>query len=81
VEPLDRATRDLVLAKLKSSLGVEIDLKTSVDPDLLGGLVIRVGDTVYDGSLANQLARLRNELVATATQRMRANTDRFTVAN
>jgi F-type H+-transporting ATPase subunit delta len=65
--PLSDAIRDLVLAKLKSSLKSEIDLKTHVDPNLLGGLRIRVGDTVYDGSLANQLARLRSELVATAT--------------
>ncbi len=80
-EPIDRATHELVLAKLKGSLGSEIDLKTSVNPDVLGGLVIRVGDTVYDGSLANQLARLRNELVATTTQHMRADADRFAVAN
>lgn len=80
-EPLDSATRDAVLAKLKSSLKTEIDLKTHVDRDLLGGLLIRVGDTVYDGSLANQLARLKKELVASATQRMRKDGDRFAVAN
>lgn len=80
-EPLDSATRDLVLLKLKSSLKSEIDLKTYVDRDLLGGLVIRLGDTVYDGSLANQLARLRNDLVAAATQRMRTDAERFAVAN
>jgi F-type H+-transporting ATPase subunit delta len=80
-EPLDASTRDLVLTKLKAALKTEIDLKTYVDPELLGGLTIRVGDTVYDGSLANQLARLRNELVATATQRLRAESDRFAVAN
>jgi F-type H+-transporting ATPase subunit delta len=80
-EPIDSATREMILGKLRSSLKTEIDLKTHLDPKLLGGLLIRVGDTVYDGSLANQLARLRNELVATATQRMRVEAERFSVAN
>ena len=80
-EPINAATRDLILAKLKGSLKSEIDLKTNVDAQVLGGVVIRVGDTVYDGSLANQLARLRTELVASTTQRMRQESDRFAVAN
>ena len=37
----------------------EIDLETSVDPDILGGLVLRVGNMVLDASLRNKLERLR----------------------
>ena len=33
-----------------------------VDPAIIGGIVARIGSTVYDGSLANQLARLRERL-------------------
>ena len=80
-QQLDNATRDLIIAKLKASLKSEIDLKTRVDAKVLGGIVIRIGDTVYDGSLANQLARLRTELVASTTQQMRAQAERFAVAN
>jgi F-type H+-transporting ATPase subunit delta len=79
--PIDQATQDSIVARLKAALGSEIDLKVAVDENVLGGVLIRVGDTVYDGSLANQLARLRRELVANTTQRMRANVDRFAVAN
>ena len=79
--PMDNATRDAVLAKLKQSLKREVDLRTSVDPELLGGLLIRIGDTVYDGSLANQLQRLQKKLVATSTVRMRTEADKFAVAN
>jgi F-type H+-transporting ATPase subunit delta len=80
-ESIDSATHKLVVEKLKAALGREIDLTTTVNPDLLGGVQIRVGDTVYDGSLANQLARLRKELVSTASVRMRTEVGRFAVAN
>lgn len=80
-QPIDAATRDLVVAKLRTALGREIDLRTKVDPHVLGGMVLRVGDTVYDGSLANQLSRLRTELVAAAGAQLRADASRFSVAN
>ena len=80
-EPINSATRDLIAGKLKTALRRDIDLKTAVNPELLGGLLIRVGDTVYDGTLANELARLRNEIVASATVQMRSEAERFAVAN
>lgn len=80
-QPIDTATRDLVVAKLRTALGREVDLQVKVDADVLGGMVLRVGDTVYDGSLANQLSRLRTELVAAAGTQLRADSSRFSVAN
>lgn len=79
-EPLDDATRGLVIAKLRSALRLDVDLRTHVDPELIGGIVIRVGDTVYDGSVANQLQRLRQQLVARASQLLGGEADRFTLA-
>ena len=43
---------------------VELDLRT--DPSLLGGLVVRIGDRLIDGSVRGRLERLRNELVSGA---------------
>ena len=43
--------------------GKKVELSTSVDPALLGGVVARIGGTVYDGSVKTQLQRLRQELV------------------
>ena len=37
-------------------------MTTSVDPAIIGGVVTRIGGTVYDGSLATQLAKLRDKL-------------------
>jgi F-type H+-transporting ATPase subunit delta len=79
--PIDQTTSDMIVAKLRASLGHEIELQTNVDPELIGGLVIRIGDTVYDGSLANQLQRLSEDLVSRATRKMRTDGERFAVAN
>lgn len=46
-----------VLARLT---GKKVELETDTDPDLIGGMVARIGDKVYDGSLRNQLRRLRD---------------------
>jgi F-type H+-transporting ATPase subunit delta len=80
-EPIDSQTSDLIVSRLTASLGREIDLRLHVDSEVLGGAVIRIGDTVYDGSLANQLNQLRTELVARATQTLRRQADRFATAN
>jgi F-type H+-transporting ATPase subunit delta len=79
--PIDTATRDLIISKLHASLGREVELQTNVDPEIIGGLVIRIGDTVYDGSLANQLERLSQDLVSRATQKMRIASEGLAVAN
>ena len=60
--PLDAAALDRVRGALKRRVGREIELSVRVDPELVGGLVARVGDLVFDGSLRSQLAQLRAQL-------------------
>jgi F-type H+-transporting ATPase subunit delta len=60
--PLEPAQLDRVRAALARKVGREIDLAVHVDPELVGGLVARVGDLVFDGSLRTQLAQLRAQL-------------------
>ena len=43
---------------LAEALGAKPILHTAVDEDLIGGLVVKVGDTVYDGSVAGELGRM-----------------------
>ena len=43
--------------------GKKVEISASVDPDLLGGVVARIGSTVYDGSVKTQLEKMRQELV------------------
>jgi F-type H+-transporting ATPase subunit delta len=47
---------------LKSIVGREVELRTSVDPDIIGGMVARVGDRLVDGSVITQLNRLRLQI-------------------
>jgi F-type H+-transporting ATPase subunit delta len=60
--PLDAAQLDRGRAALTRRVGREIDLQVRVDPELVGGLVARVGDLLFDGSLRSQLAQLRAQL-------------------
>jgi len=55
----DRAALE---TELQSLTGKQVRLETKVDASIMGGIVIRVGDTVYDGSITNQLATLRERL-------------------
>ncbi len=53
------------LAKTLARLtGKKIETKYSLDPALLGGAVVRIGDTIYDGSLRSRLNELRTRLAA-----------------
>jgi F-type H+-transporting ATPase subunit delta len=56
--------RGAVQAELGKLTGRQIRMEYSVDPALIGGLVARVGSTVYDGSVRGQLDALRRRLVA-----------------
>ena len=49
---------------LSSAVGAEVRLKESVDPSIMGGIVARVGSVVYDASLARQLEKMRQQLLA-----------------
>jgi F-type H+-transporting ATPase subunit delta len=49
---------------LKKRTGKDIVLENQVDPDLLGGVVARVGDTVFDSSVRSHLTRIRNSILA-----------------
>jgi len=53
-------------ARVEQLTGGRIELDLQVDPSLLGGLVVRVGDRLIDGSVRGRLERLRNQLVSGA---------------
>ncbi len=60
--PLDERRRDRLRRALSERTGREVRLEVSVDPDLIGGAVAKVGDLVFDGSLRTQLSQLRANL-------------------
>ena len=77
---LDDALLARISEKLKTALKSEIDMKTSVDPELIGGLEIRIGDTVFDGTIVRQLARLKDQAYRKADEEIRHRGERFATA-
>ncbi len=47
---------------LRNVVGREVELRTSVDPEIIGGMVARIGDQLVDGSILSQLHRLRLQI-------------------
>jgi F-type H+-transporting ATPase subunit delta len=62
--PADRVTA--LTAGLERATGRSVRIETRVDARLIGGAVVRLGSTVYDGSITRQLERMRETLVGTA---------------
>lgn len=60
--PLDPAQLSQITAAIEKLSGKTVTVTKREDPNLLGGVVAKVGDTVYDGSLRTQLKTLRDEL-------------------
>jgi F-type H+-transporting ATPase subunit delta len=60
--PLDEETKARLAAALGRSLGHEVRLQVEVDPEIVGGIVVQVGDEVFDGSLSRRLAQARRGL-------------------
>lgn len=63
-EPLDDAGQTLIREHLSRLLGKHVELRLHQDPEIIGGFVARSGDQVIDGSVVNQLRRLRARLAA-----------------
>jgi F-type H+-transporting ATPase subunit delta len=60
--------RSAVARQLTRTFGKQVVPHVRVNPAILGGLVIRVGDTVMDGSVRRRLTLLRNRMAATGAR-------------
>ena len=68
-----------VAEKLKSMLGKEVILNVKTDPEIIGGMIVKVDDTVYDSSVANQLAQVREAALERTVQKVRNSLETFAV--
>jgi len=62
--PLEQAEREELLAQASRVTGKQISAKYQVDPSLIGGATVRIGSTIYDGSVRGQLERIKEQLSA-----------------
>lgn len=60
--PLDADVQQRLAAALAAGLGKQVEVKVVVDPAVLGGVAVRVGDTVIDGTIRHRLDQLREAL-------------------
>ncbi len=60
--PLTEAERKTVSTDVFAKMGADVKVSYSVNPEILGGLIVRVGDKVVDGSIASQIENLRQSL-------------------
>ncbi len=65
--PLTADETEALQHKVAQMTGRTVDLRVEVDDSLIGGLTVRVGDTLYDASVRGRLERLRERLVAGAS--------------
>jgi F-type H+-transporting ATPase subunit delta len=62
---LDSKTISQIGDKIAEQTGRKVDLSSEVDPDILGGIVVRVGNSILDASIRNRLENLRKQVART----------------
>jgi F-type H+-transporting ATPase subunit delta len=62
---------------LEKLLGGQPQVNSQVDAELIGGIVLRVGDTVYDGSVSRQLQQAREQMITRSIHEIQSRRDRF----
>jgi F-type H+-transporting ATPase subunit delta len=78
---IDESVKNKIAEQLTKVLGKTVSLQSTVDPKILGGMVVRIGDTVYDGSVVNQLAQVRARAIKSASDAIREKLDRFATSS
>lgn len=76
--PLDDTLRSQISEQLGSMMNKQVALRESVDPDLIGGMVIRIGDRVFDSSVSNQLNKMARRTREGFSSQLMERFDQFT---
>lgn len=69
--------RHEIVDALQRKMSCEVDLNHEVDENIIGGMVVRVGDTIIDGSVRNKLAQMKSQAVQKVVEQIHAVSDRF----
>ena len=74
---LSPESRQSLAAKLRDLIGGEPQISSVVDPDVIGGVIVRVGDTVFDASIATQLDNVRQQLIDRSAHEIQSRRNSF----
>jgi F-type H+-transporting ATPase subunit delta len=80
VTPLAVDQKERLMHDLRATFRLEPILDERTDADLLGGMVVRVSDWVFDGSVRTQLVSLRKQLREMSSHEIQSRRDRFSAA-
>jgi len=69
-----------IAARLREMLKKDVVLKVEVRPEILGGIIVKVGDTLYDGSIVAKLDQMRSKALLNTEKELRAAQERFVAA-
>jgi len=78
--PLEPAERSEIVASVEKAVGARVSPTFVVNPELIGGLIVRIADTVYDHSVATSLVRLRTQLKQRSIYEIQYGRDRLGTA-
>ena len=76
-EPVESNEVAVIRDALGQKFNAPLDLDFQVDPKMIGGVVVRIGDKLFDGSVAQKLKSLREDAVRNTVKKMRESTDKF----
>ncbi|MCI0680870.1 MAG: ATP synthase F1 subunit delta [Gemmataceae bacterium] len=79
--PLADDQRRRLEQEVRDALHLEPVLETHVETDLIGGLIVRVNDWVYDGSIRTRLETIRKQLIERSSHEIQSRRDRFSSAD
>lgn len=74
---LDGSLQNEITNSLRGTLGVEPVITTKINPDLIAGFVVRVGDKVYDASTRASLERSRQSMITRAVEAIQSSPEQF----
>jgi F-type H+-transporting ATPase subunit delta len=77
---LDDALRQEISGRIERALNKRPELHVTLDPSLIAGIWVRVGDRVFDGSIRTQLEHARRHMIDLATEKIETQPERFVKA-
>ena len=80
VVPLSDVQTENLRQSVSQSTGMEPIIRAKIDPKLLGGMIVQVGDQVFDSSVRTRIDNIRNQLLARSSYEIQAGRDRFSSA-
>ncbi|GHT21012.1 ATP synthase subunit delta [Planctomycetales bacterium] len=74
---IDESLFNSLTEKLRSVLGGDPVIKVVIDPETIGGIMVRVGDTIYDASIQTQLKNIRSQMIERSAREIQSRKNDF----